>query len=326
MGSTNFSSFKTSQAQNFDRLREELNKTKGGDRKEDERFWKPERGKDGNDYAVIRFLPAGPGEELPYVKTHSYGFKGPGGWYIENSRSTIDADDDPVDQMRRKLYASGTDADKELAKKFPRRTNFTSNIEIVDYPKKPELNGKRFLFRYGKKIFDKINDAMNPKFPDEPRINPFNFWEGADFVLKVTTQDDFPNYDKSEFRKASPHRGGDDKVLEQIWNELYPLGEFVDPSSSHFKPAKALQKRLNRVLGLDEPADDSRQEPRGEEPKQRAPDFKAEAQRFARKDEPVKDEPVKSETKPVAAKSDDKPWDDGEDEMAFFRNAAGLSK
>jgi hypothetical protein len=326
MGSSNFSSFKSKSAANFDRLRDELNKTASGNKYDsDDRFWAPERGTDGNDYAVIRFLPARDGEEFPYAKVLSYGFKNKGGWYIENSLATIGSEDDPVDKMRRKLYASGTEADKKLAEAFPRRTNFISNIEIIDYPKKPELNGKRFLFKYGKKIFNKINDAANPKFPDEPRIIAYDFWEGADFVLKVTTQGEgqnkFPNYDKSEFRKPSPHRGGDDKVLEEIWNNLYPLSEFTDPKSKHFKTPAQLQKRLNRVLGLDE--DDREQ---AAETKKEAPVNTA-AERFGKKSEDRAPEKEAPAPKTTVVESESPPWKDEDgDEMDYFRRAAASKK
>ncbi len=323
MGTTSFSSFKSqSGGSNFDKLREELAKTaQGGKFQQDDRFWAPERGKDGNDYAVIRFLPAGPKFEFPYVKYLSYGFKMAGGWYIENSRGTLD-EADPVDELRSKLYATGNEADKELAKKFPRKTNFVSNIEIVDYPKKPELNGKRFLYRYGKGIFDKINDKMNPKFPDEPRANPFDFWEGCDFVLKVTTKDDFPNYDKSEFKKEkAAHRGGDDAVLEQIWNELYDLGEFSRPT--FFKPYADLKKRLARVLG------GSYGDDKPEEPKQEpAAEKNTAAQKFGRTEvEKIPDQAPAAKVQEEKPQEDTPPWkaDDSKDELDFFKRAAQKS-
>ncbi len=318
MGTSSFSSFKKSESENFDKLRDQLNKTKNGDRQNDDRFWQPDRGKDGNDYCVLRFLPAPPNEEVPYVKTLSYGFKGPGGWYIENSRGTIGEDDDPVDKMRRALYATGTEADKKIAQKYSRRTNFISNIEIIDYPKHPEMNGKQFLYRYGKKIFDKINDCYNPKFPDEPKFNPFNFWEGADFVLKVTTQDDFPNYDKSEFKTPAPHRGGGDAELEAIWKNLYSLQAFIDPSQ--YKPAKDLQKRLNKVLGLDTELP----EPEKEEPKETS--FKTDSSRFDKAEVPGTQEVTAAKVAATNAEhkaKDSPPWaGDADDELDYFKNAA----
>jgi hypothetical protein len=213
----------------------------------DERFWKPEMDKSGNGYAVIRFLPAPDGEEMPWAKVWSHAFKGPGGqWYIENSLTTL-GKDDPVGEMNRQLWNSGRDSDKEIARAQKRKLSYYSNIYVVSDPAHPENEGRVFLYRFGKKIFDKLTEAMQPAFADESPLDPFNFWKGADFKLKIRKVEGYWNYDKSEFAAPSTLENFDDDKLEEIWGQGYSLAEFED--AKNFKSYEQLTARLNLVLG-----------------------------------------------------------------------------
>ena len=213
----------------------------------DERLWKPELDKAGNGYAVIRFLPAPDGEDMPWAKIWSHAFKGPGGqWYIENSLTTI-GKDDPVGELNRELWNSGRESDKEVARAQKRKLSYYSNIYVVSDPAHPENEGKVFLYKYGKKIFDKLVEAMQPAFADETPLDPFNLWKGADFKVKIRKVDGYWNYDKSEF--AAPGTLGDlsDDKLEKIWKQSYSLSEFE--AAKNFKSYEDLKKRLDLVLG-----------------------------------------------------------------------------
>ena len=212
----------------------------------DDRFWKPEVDKSGNGYAVIRFLPAAEGEDLPWVKYWDHGFKGPTGqWYIENSLTSI-GQPDPVSELNSQLWNSGVESDKDKARTQKRRLHYVTNIMIVEDPANPSNNGKVFLYKFGKKIFDKIMDVMQPQFADEEPINPFDFWEGANFKLKIRNVEGYRNYDKSEFASASKLSDDDDK-LEGIYNGLYALKDFTDPKN--YKSYDELKAKLMRVLG-----------------------------------------------------------------------------
>ena len=211
----------------------------------DERLWKPELDKSGTGQAVLRFLPAPDGEELPWVKVFKHAFQGPTGkWYIENSLTTI-GKQDPMSEHNTQLWNSGLESDKELARKQKRKLEYYSNIYVVSDPKHPENEGKVFLFRYGKKIFDKIMASMQPEFEDETPINPFDFWEGANFKLKIRKVDGFWNYDKSEFDSVTPLADSDEK-LDGIWKSQYSLQDFLAPTN--FKSYDELKKRLDDVL------------------------------------------------------------------------------
>jgi len=214
----------------------------------DDRFWRPELDKSSNGFAVIRFLPAPGEEDLPWARLFSHGFQGPGGWYIENSRTTL-GEKDPVSEMNTQLWNSGIESDKDIARKRKRRLNYISNILVVSDPANPQNEGKVFLYKYGKKIFDKINEAMQPEFEDETPINPFDFWGGANFKLKVRKVAGFINYDKSEFDSKSELFDGDDTKLEELWKTQYSLSEFTDPSN--FKSYDELKTRLQVVIGDD---------------------------------------------------------------------------
>ena len=259
----------------------------------DDRLWKPVLDKSGNGYAVIRFLPAVEGEDLPWAKIWSHAFQGPTGqWYIENSLTTI-SHKDPVSEHNTRLWNTGLESDKELARKQKRKLQYFSNIYVVSDAKHPENEGKVFLYRYGKKIFDKVMEAMQPEFEDEKAINPFDFWQGANFKLKVRKVDGFWNYDKSEFDAVSPLLKDDD-AIEEIWKRQYPLAEFT--SATNFKSYDELKTRLDAVLSGTVSVGNVTDE--------------------------LKDEPFaapKVDTKPVEAPSSK---DDEEDTMEYFEKLA----
>jgi hypothetical protein len=282
------------QSGNLDKLAKALEQLNSAESpKKEDNFWKPEVDKAGNGYAVIRFLPAPSvdGDEgLPWVKVFDHGFQGPGGWYIENSLTTL-GQKDPVSEYNSQLWNSGIEANKEIARKQKRRLSYIANIYVVEDPKNPENEGKVFLYKFGKKIFDKINEAMNPQFEDEKAFNPFDLWGGADFKLKIRNVEGYRNYDKSEFASTGTLGDLDDDKLEAIWKKEYSLKEFLDPSN--FKSYDELKSRLDRVLGLD-----------GAAPKPRTTVEQAKAS-------PVR----KAETTQAAVAEDD-------DDMAYFSKLA----
>jgi len=211
----------------------------------DERVWKLEVDKSGNGYAVIRFLPAPNGEDLPFVKLYSHAFQGPGGWYIENSLTTM-GQKDPVSEYNTQLWNNGTDAGKETARKQKRKLTYFSNIYVVKDPANPQNEGKVMLYKYGKKIFDKLTAAMQPEFEDEEAIDPFDFWQGANFKLKAKNVAGYRNYDSSEFAAQSALLDDDD-AMEAIWKKQFSLSEIV--AADQFKTYDELKTRLDSVLG-----------------------------------------------------------------------------
>ena len=215
----------------------------------DDRFWKPTRDKAGNGYAVVRFLPCTEGEDLPWVRYWDHGFKGPNGlWYIENSLTSI-GQPDPVSEMNSVLWNSGREEDKTIARDRKRRLHYVSNVLVISDPSNPENEGKVFLYKFGKKIFDKIMEAMQPAFEDETPCNPYDFWEGADFKIKIRKVEGWVNYDKSEFAKPTALHEGDEGRLEDVYGKLYPLQDFLKPEN--YKSYDELKTKLNRVLGVD---------------------------------------------------------------------------
>ena len=239
-----------SSSSNFDKITKALEKNLGPEdqanknKYQDDRFWKPELDKTGNGYAVIRFLPASEKEEMPWQRVWSHAFQDKGGWYIENSLTTLNAKD-PVSEDNTRLWNTGVDSDKDIARKRKRKLSYYSNIYIVSDPKHPENEGKVFLYKYGKKIFDKISEAMQPQFADEKAITPFDFWKGANFKLKIRKVDGYWNYDKSEFEGVTPV-ASEDANIKAIWAKQYPLKPFVDPSN--FKSYDELKEKLNRII------------------------------------------------------------------------------
>ncbi len=239
-----FADLKKKSSSNLQFLQKELEKTVSN-KNVDDRFWKPEVDTSGNGYAVIRFLPAPEGETVPWAKVYSHAFQGPGGWYIENSLTTL-GDKDPVGEVNRRLWNSGSDVDKDTARKQKRKLSYYSNIVVVKDPKHPENEGKVFLYKYGKKIHDKILAAMQPEFQDETPVNVFDLWEGANFKLKIKKVAGFWNYDSSEFDSVAA-LSSDDSELETIWKSEHSLEAFT--ARDQFKSYEDLEKRLNLVLG-----------------------------------------------------------------------------
>jgi hypothetical protein len=308
-----FASLKKNRSAAIDKLKNAAEKVGGGGAEKsygDDRLWKPTVDKAGNGYAVFRFLPAGEGEDLPWVRYWDHGFKGPTGrWYIERSLTSI-GQPDPVSEINSVLWNSGRDEDKAIARDRKRRLHYVANIYVVSDPSNLSNEGKVFLFQFGKKIFDKITDIMTPQFQDEEPVNPFDFWEGANFKLKIRQVEGYRNYDKSEFDSPKP-LSEDEDVLEGIYNKLYSLSEFTSPSS--YKSYAELKAKLNQVLGEEGMSmttaeaislDDSINEPRMSAP---AP--------MAASKQRVTEEPVTS--------SSDS--DDDDDTLSYFAKLAAQS-
>ena len=282
----------------FDNLMKEVEKIATPQTQEtqkDDRFWQPEVDKAGNGYAVIRFLPPPKGEDLPWVRIWNHGFQGPTGkWYIENSLTTL-GKADPVSELNTQLWNTGLESDKETVRKQKRRLTYIANIFVVKDPAHPENEGKVFLYKFGKKIFDKIKDVMQPQYEDEEAVNPFDFWKGANFKLKIRNVEGYRNYDKSEFDSVMALSSDDDK-LERIWGEQHSLQEFLDPKN--FKSYDELKTKLEAVLS-------------GAPPAARAEQVQLED------DEPAKSKPVAKQKKVEAAVSDD-----DEESLSYFSKLA----
>lgn len=228
------------------KLLNEVEKMNSSGGSSDDRLWKPEVDKAGNGFAVVRFLPSPEGEELPWAKVYTHAFQGTGGWLIDNCLTTINQSC-PVCESNRELWNTGSKSNQDIVRQRKRKLSYYSNIYVVQDKAHPENEGKVFLFKYGKKIFDKISAAMQPEFDDETPIDPFDFWSGANFKLKITKKDGYWNYDKSEFDSPGTLGNFDDDVLESIWKKAYSLEEFVKPEA--FKSYEQLDARLKAVLG-----------------------------------------------------------------------------
>jgi hypothetical protein len=250
---SSFANLKRNSVSNLDKIKKVVESNGSSNFNSDEdKYWKCEVDKTGNGYAIIRFLPAPPqdGDDgLPFVKYFDHGFQGPGGWYIEKSLTTLNKDD-PVSQYNSELWNSGIESNKEVARKQKRRLHYVSNVYIVKDPKHPENEGKVFLFKYGKKIMEKLTTAMNPQFEDDAPIDPFDLWSGANFKLKIRKVDGYQNYDLSEFDVGGPLLDDDD-ALETVWKSEHSLSEIVDVKN--FKSYDDLKKRLDKVLGVTSP-------------------------------------------------------------------------
>lgn len=292
---TSFSELRKSRAKDLEKLTTEVSKLSTKEEKksyEDLRFWKPAVDKAGNGMATIRFLPAPAGEDMPWIQIFSHSFQGPTGqWYIENSLTTLNKKD-PVSEHNTLLWNSGIESDKEIARKQKRKLNYISNVYIVKDSANPDNEGKVFLFKFGKKIFDKLNDLMNPQFEDETPINPFDLWEGANFKLKIRKVEGYQNYDKSEFESSAPLSEDDDE-LERIWKSEHSLAEFLD--EKNFKSYDVLKARLNVVLNTTDTIQT-----------------------------PSKPQTIKEESKPSKTAESSKSWDDGDDDetMSYFEKLA----
>lgn len=279
-----FANLKKNRAAGVSKLVEEANRQSGGGSRNfgDDRLWKPTVDKAGNGYAVIRFLPEAPDNDLPWVRYWDHGFQGPTGqWYIEKSLTSVDKPD-PVSEFNSELWNSGIESDKEIARKQKRRLHYVANIYVVSDSANPENEGKVFLYQFGKKIFDKIMDAMKPEFEDETPVNVFDFWKGANFKLKIRQVEGYRNYDKSDF--SSPEvLLDDDESLEKVYNKLYDLREFTDPEA--YKSYAELKAKLGRVLQLNDPST-SMPDPRSDL------DETVSAPKVGREDEPELKAPV----------------------------------
>jgi len=243
-----FKDLKKSSNDSMKRLLNEAEKLKkgGGESSyEDNRIWKPTLDKSSNGYAVIRFLPPSDGEDLPWVRQFSHGFQGKGGWFIENCPTTVGGKC-PVCEANNELWNSGVESDKKIARDRKRKLSYISNILVISDPSAPQNEGKVFLYKYGKKIFEKIEEKMHPQFQDEEAVNPFDFWKGADFKLKVRKVDGYINYDKSEFANPAPLFGGDDGKLEALWKTQYSLKEFTNPKE--YKSYEDLKRKFDSVI------------------------------------------------------------------------------
>jgi hypothetical protein len=251
---TSFANLKRNR-NSFEKLSKAVEATSTGtadsNSKEDTRFWQPEVDKAGNGMAVIRFLPAPSidgDDALPWVRTFSHGFQGPGGWFIDNCLTTLN-EKCPVCEHNNTLWNSGVEANKDVARKQKRKLSYVANIFVISDPSNPSNEGQIRLYKFGKKIFDKITEAMNPEFADETPVNPFDLWEGANFKLKIRNVEGYRNYDKSEFADASALLNGDDDKLEELWKKEYSLKDFTE--RKNFKAYDQLKTRLDKVLGFD---------------------------------------------------------------------------
>jgi hypothetical protein len=244
----NFSDFKKKSKNSVAALTDRLDKMTSKDSYKDERLWKPGIDKAGNGYAVIRFLPEIDGEDSPFVSVYSHTFKGKGGWFYENCPTTI-GEKCPVCAANTELWNSGVEDDKNIARQRKRKLTYISNILVLEDPANPENKGKVFLYQYGTKIFQKIQSLAHPEFQDEVAVDPFNFWTGADFKIKIRNVGGYVNYDRSEFATPAPLFGGEDKKLEEIWKKQYPLKPFVD--KSQFKSFDELNARFKKSVGDD---------------------------------------------------------------------------
>jgi hypothetical protein len=246
-----FQALKKNRSKSLEKLNEQLTKitSKSYADPNEGKFWKPTRDSAGNGFAIIRFLDSPQGEDMPFVRLWDHGFKGPGGWYIENSLTTI-GQPDPVSELNSKLWNVNNDdssPERKQARDQKRRLHYISNVYIIKDSGNPENEGKVFLFKYGKKIWDKLNDLMNPSFEDEKPVNPFDLWEGANFRLKIRMFEGYPNYDKSEFDSPTVLFEDDEKI-ESVWKQSHSLKEVIDPKN--FKPYDELKAKLHRVLGI----------------------------------------------------------------------------
>lgn len=246
--SVDFQSLKKNRSKSLDKLNDQLTKigSKSYADPNEGKYWKPTRDTAGNGFAIVRFLDAPQGEDMPFVRLWDHGFQGPGGWYIENSLTTLNKDD-PVSEYNSKLWNTGLETDKEQARKQKRRLHYIANVYIIKDSGNPDNEGKVFLFKFGKKIWDKLNDLMNPSFEDEKPVNPFDLWEGANFRLKIRQFEGYANYDKSEFDTSSP-LFDDDEKMESVWKQSHSLQEVIDPKN--FKTYDDLKSKMHRVLGI----------------------------------------------------------------------------
>ena len=314
-----FSSLKKNRSKAFSALNDQLQKisSKGYVNPDADKYWKPTRDSAGNGFAIIRFLPEPDGEDLPFVRLWDHAFQGPTGmWYIENSRKSINMEEpDPIAELNVKLWNATNDdssPERAQARKQKRRLHFISNVYIIKDSGNPDNEGKVFLYKYGKKIHNMINEMMNPSFEDEERVNPFDLWDGANFRLKIRQSDGFPNYDKSEFDSPSP-LFNDDAELEAVWKRAYSLKELVAPHN--FKSYDELLAKMQRVLGIVDSNTKSTAKRFADEEDQ---DQEIDMSKLNSKPE-VKSAPAPEPKSSAPASNDD---DDDADDLEYFKNLA----
>lgn len=303
-----FASLKKASTSSLSNLKKELEKMQAPSYSEDERFWYPSVDKAGNGYAVIRFLPPADGEDVPFIRIWEHGFKDAktGQWYIENSRTTLGGNEkDPVTEYNSKLWNTGLEADKKLASHQKRNLRYIANIVVVEDPANPENNGKVKLFKFGPKVFAKLEDASNPPFPDQEPFNPFDLWTGANLKLKIRKVEGFRNYDSSEFGPTGP-LSEDDSKMEALWKQTYPLQPFLDPKN--FKSYEELEKRFLQVIG--KAGTSATNQPTA-----------AELAAAENPTQEAKAAPVKEAVAPIEA-----PAEEPDEDLAFFEKLANDSK
>ena len=302
-----FASMKKNAQSSIDKLSKEMSKSSDKKNYDDDRFWSLERDKAGNGYAVVRFLPPVEGEDIPWVRLFSHGFQCKGGWMIENCPTTV-GKKCPVCEANNELWNSGLESNKGIARDRKRKLSYIANILVVNDPTNRDNEGKVFLYKFGKKIFDKLQEAMNPTTPDETKINPFDFWQGANFKLKAHLESGYVSYEKSGFQAPSELFDGDDKRLESVWKTQHALQPFVTPDQ--FKSYEELKGRMDQVLkggaveGSAARAEDAEPE-----------DFRS---KMKSKSAPVAEETPAKKSHSKAPKSED----EGEDAFAYFKKLA----
>jgi len=290
-----------------EKLLKEAEKLGGAPNVENQNVFKLETDKAGNGRAVIRFLSAPPGEDIPFVKLYNHGFQHNGKWFIENCPTTLGKDCE-LCSRNSELWNSGFDSDKDIARTRKRKLSYYSNIYVVSNPANPELEGKVMLFRYGAKIFEKIKSAMKPEFEDDTPIEVFDFWKGANFRLRVKQVAGYPNYDDSIFESISPLLGGDDGKLEEVWKSELSLQELV--SSDKFKSEEEFKKRLDYVLGNKGPSGSSAVAEQEEELATMFTKNKGE------------DEDIMKELVDTYSRSKDSGYEDNDDAYSYFEELA----
>ncbi len=302
-----FQTLKKNRSKSLDKLNEQLTKigSKSYSDPNEGKYWKPTRDSAGNGFAIIRFLDAPQGEDMPFVRLWDHGFQGPGGWYIENSLTTL-GKDDPVSEYNSKLWNSGTESDKEQARKQKRRLHYIANVYVLKDSGNPDNEGKVFLFKFGKKIWDKLNDLMNPSFEDEKPVNPFDLWEGANFRLKIRQFEGYANYDKSEFDTPGPLFDNDEK-MESVWKQSHSLQDVIDPKN--FKTYDELKTKMFRVLGIS-----------GSDASLRGSASSSAEDEYDELDMSALSSSKKEASAPVMKEAESKIAEEEDDDLEFFRN------
>jgi hypothetical protein len=307
-----FANLKKNRSQSLEKLSSQLDKITqtGYSDPLKEKYWSVARDSVGNGFAIIRFLPAPKGEDMPFQRIWDHGFqnKANGRWYIEKSLTTI-GQDDPVSKYNTQLWNTGLESDKEIARNQKRRLKYHANILVIKDGANPENEGKVFLFAFGKKIFDKLNDLMNPEFEDETPINPFDFWDGANFKLKIRQDGKYPSFDKSEFDNPTKLFDGDEGKLEEIYDGLNPLQELV--AADQFKSYAELETKLHSVLGISDSGTSKSNEGRTAE------DITDDVLDMTKVEKSRK-----SADMPEASAKSEKVDDDDDADLAFFQNLA----